>query len=69
MDFTEEEQERYNFIKEKSILLYPIIAKDKIAGELAEHLFNYYAKNGCLPDVVRQVNKKEDEEAGAKQEP
>ena len=68
MDFTEEEQERYNFIKEKSILLYPFIGKDKIAGELAEYLFNYYAKNGSLPDIVRQTNKK-DEEAGAKEEP
>lgn len=46
----EEEQERYNHLKELSLRHYPQIADDNVMTNLSEYLYLYYAKKGCLPE-------------------
>jgi len=50
IDLTDEEQERYNHLKHLSILHYPKLTTDNTAANMAEYLYIYFAKNGCLPD-------------------
>jgi len=50
-EFNEEQQERYDAIKEQTTRLYPAILKDSIKMEMSEHLFRYYAINGKIPDI------------------
>jgi hypothetical protein len=50
-EFNEEQQERYDVIKEQTTRLYPSILKDSIQMEMSEHLFRYYAINGKIPEI------------------
>ena len=54
IDFTEEERERYNHIKDLSLKHYPQISNDNVMENLSEYLYIYYAKHGCLPDPVEE---------------
>jgi hypothetical protein len=60
IDLTDEEQERYNHLKDLSILHYPKLTTDSTAANMAEYLYIYFAKNGCLPDPEETEPKKEE---------
>jgi len=47
---TEEEEARYNHLKELSLKFWPKIAEDSVMANLAEYLYIQYAKTGVLPD-------------------
>lgn len=59
IEFTDEERERYDYLKEVSIKLYPQIANDSVMGNLSEYLYIYYAKNGVLPGPVKKDEKEQ----------
>ena len=57
VELTDEEEERYIYLKELSIRHYPKLSIDETAANMAENLYIYYAKHNSLPDP------KEEEEA------
>jgi hypothetical protein len=48
-DFTDEQQQRYDDIKEKTTRIYPHIYKDPVQRQFSECLYRYYALNGEVP--------------------
>lgn len=48
-DFNDEQQQRYDDIKEKTTRLYSEILKDPVQKQFSECLFRYYALNGEIP--------------------
>lgn len=48
--FTDEEKERYDYIKLVSLKAYPQIEKNSVMMGLSNYLWMFYAKNGYLPD-------------------
>ena len=57
---TDEEQERYDYLKALSLQLYPKIATDNIMANMAEYLYIQYAKTGKLPDPPEETEKSEE---------
>lgn len=57
---SEEEEERYNYLKELSLRHYPKLTTDLTAANMAEYLYVYYAKHNCLPDPAEKEPSKED---------
>ncbi len=51
---TDEEEERYNYLKEISQKHYPKLIRDSTASNMAEYLYIYYAKHGSLPDPLEK---------------
>jgi hypothetical protein len=51
---TDEEEERYNHLKELSLRHYPKLSVDQTASNMAEYLYIYYAKHGSLPDPLEK---------------
>jgi len=59
VELTDEEQERYNHLKDLSLKFYPQISDDSVMSNLSEYLYIYYAKHGCLPDPLENDAAKE----------
>jgi hypothetical protein len=47
---TEEEKDRYNYIKDLVQRLYPKVANDTTLGNMSEYLYIYYAIHEKFPD-------------------
>jgi hypothetical protein len=47
---TEEEKDRYNYIKDLVQRLYPHVASDTTLGNMSEYLYIYYAIHEKFPD-------------------
>lgn len=47
---TEEEKDRYNYIKDLVQRLYPKVASDITLGNMSEYLYVYYAIHEKFPD-------------------
>ena len=47
---TDEEKDRYNYIKDLVQRLYPKVANDITLGHMSEYLFVFYAINEKFPD-------------------
>lgn len=60
---TDEEEVRYNYLKEISQKHYPKLVRDTTAQNMAEYLYIYYAKHGYLPDPVEKEPSDEEIEA------
>lgn len=54
---TEEEKERYEYIKELTTRLYPQVNEDETLKNLNEYLLIYYAKHGEFPDPPANADK------------
>ena len=57
---TNEEEERYNYLKEISQKHYPKLIRDSTASNMAEYLYIYYAKHCSLPDPLEKEPSDED---------
>ena len=51
---TEEERERYNYIKELTTKLYPHISQDQTLANMSEYLLIHYAKHQQFPDPIEE---------------
>lgn len=60
IELTEEEQERYNELKELSLRHYPKLSTDSTAANMAEYLYIHYAKHNCLPDPTEKQPSQDD---------
>jgi hypothetical protein len=56
---TDEQLERYNYLKDTILRLQPNIIKDRIQTELWEYLWRYFAINNALPDEKDKGEKEE----------
>ena len=55
---TEEEKERYEYIKELTTRLYPNITEHETLKNMNEYLLIYYAKNGEFPEPPENATDK-----------